>query len=421
MSRVWKLSVRVCIFRYWQVLQIYALQSAGCQCLPPKFHFCFEGGSYTFNECMPELYTYLSWTLLFWLPAVFTKTFSVFLGIEPDLCGLVLLRVSHMNSGSCLQDTIHHKYPQTSALWTMAFMNLWCGLYYSIWLFVINQSGFELISFCTKFPEAGRDLAVFCLCGAIGQLFIFLTIRTFGSLTNTLICTTRKFFNILLSVLLNGNPLLPQQWIAVSMVFAGLLVSSLTKSRKTSKPVSKKAWHLYLHRFVYGLVSAWLWQAIPCNEGVLALLLDVQRSIWGLHRELNTVRNSKLRSNRVIADFILNKVFWFHWQSFRNRLNWEAEDRLWKSNLLHRHSKIPGWLLFCSVLMWRRESNSIMWLWERQFGLQPYTHMCTLHNPNFQRMLVWTYKLCQAKVAEIIVYNIFKMAGRVTYVLVSKQ
>ena len=81
-------------------------------------------------------------------------------------------------------------------------------------------------------PQAGWDIALFCLCGAVGQLFIFGTIRTFGSLVNTLICTTRKFFNILLSVLWNGNPLLPQQWLAVGLVFAGLLTSSIAKSSK---------------------------------------------------------------------------------------------------------------------------------------------------------------------------------------------
>ncbi len=37
------------------------------------------------------------------------------------------------------------------------------------------------------------------MCGAVGQLFIFGTIKAFGSLVNTLITTTRKFFNILLS------------------------------------------------------------------------------------------------------------------------------------------------------------------------------------------------------------------------------
>ena len=63
------------------------------------------------------------------------------------------------------------------------------------------------------------------------QLFIFFSIRKFGALTNTLITTTRKFFNILLSVLWLGNPLLAQQWAAVTMVFTGLFVSSVLKSR----------------------------------------------------------------------------------------------------------------------------------------------------------------------------------------------
>lgn len=80
--------------------------------------------------------------------------------------------------------------------------------------------------------QAGWYVALFCLCGAIGQLFIFGTIKKFGSLVNTLICTTRKFFNILLSVLWNGNPLLTQQWLAVFLVFAGLLTSSIAKSGK---------------------------------------------------------------------------------------------------------------------------------------------------------------------------------------------
>lgn len=132
------------------------------------------------------------------------------------------------------------------------------------------------------------------MCGAVGQLFIFGTIKTFGSLVNTLITTTRKFFNILLSgvsamvkllgcrclervvqllstaavappakswhkwincqlqaspshsrhrhllslgaVLWNANPLLPQQWGAVALVFSGLLVSTWTKSRRHSAP-----------------------------------------------------------------------------------------------------------------------------------------------------------------------------------------
>jgi UDP-galactose transporter B1 len=57
---------------------------------------------------------------------------------------------------------------------------------------------------------------------------------------NTLICTTRKFFNILLSVVINANPLMPIQWAAVAMVFTGLITSTLTKKHKPQKPADKK-------------------------------------------------------------------------------------------------------------------------------------------------------------------------------------
>jgi UDP-galactose transporter B1 len=95
-----------------------------------------------------------------------------------------------------------------------------------------------LLSAVTILSESfvvAAQVALFCACGAAGQLFIFHAIRTFGSLTNTLITTTRKFFNILLSVLLNANPLLPQQWAAVAMVFSGLLAHSLLKRKPAPK------------------------------------------------------------------------------------------------------------------------------------------------------------------------------------------
>ena len=130
------------------------------------------------------------------------------------------------------QDEVHKRFPGTTALWTMCTMNMWCTLYYAVYLFVVDTSGMDLLMFCHKYPDAGIDVLLFCLCGAVGQLFIFFTIRTFGSLVNTIICTTRKFFNILLSVLWNGNPLLPQQWLAVSLVFLGLAVNTFTKSRR---------------------------------------------------------------------------------------------------------------------------------------------------------------------------------------------
>lgn len=151
------------------------------------------------------------------------------------------LRMSHpSNSGlMAMQDEIHRQHPGTTALWTMCGMNLWCTVYYGLYLFLLDASGMDLVHFCRRYPDAGLDVLLFCLCGAVGQLFIFFTIRTFGSLVNTVVCTTRKFFNILLSVLWNGNSLLPQQWLAVALVFLGLAINTLTKSSR-KRPTAKR-------------------------------------------------------------------------------------------------------------------------------------------------------------------------------------
>lgn len=150
-------------------------------------------------------------------------------GLGYTLCMLNLVCDGYTNAA---QDQINKVYPKNSALHMMCWMNFWTSVYYGIYMFVITHSGTAMARFCSVHGEAGIDVLLFCFCGAVGQLFIFYTIKTFGSLVNTLICTTRKFFNILGSVVLNGNPLLPLQWLAVFMVFSGLLTSSLVKGRR---------------------------------------------------------------------------------------------------------------------------------------------------------------------------------------------
>eukprot|EP00051_Salpingoeca_urceolata_P028161 m.485356 g.485356 ORF g.485356 m.485356 type:complete len:336 (+) comp23777_c0_seq1:200-1207(+) len=65
-------------------------------------------------------------------------------------------------------------------------------------------------------------VVLFSLCSALGQNFIFYTIHTFGALVCTTITTTRKFFTILLSVIVYGHSLKTTQWLGVSIVFAAL-------------------------------------------------------------------------------------------------------------------------------------------------------------------------------------------------------
>lgn len=127
------------------------------------------------------------------------------------------------------QDEINRVYRANTPLHMMCWMNFWGGLFYMLYLFILTTEGYAVLSFCSTFPAAGRDLALFCLCGALGQLFIFYTIKRFGSLITSIICTTRKFFSILISVMLAGTVLSAAQWGAVMLVFSGLLYKSILR------------------------------------------------------------------------------------------------------------------------------------------------------------------------------------------------
>lgn len=95
--------------------------------------------------------------------------------------------------------------------------------------------GLAALDFCRSHPEAAWDILVFCVCGAVGQNFIFFTINTFGALVNTTITTTRKFMSILVSALWTGSSLTVQQWGGVGLVFCGLSFQIFLKWQKSAQ------------------------------------------------------------------------------------------------------------------------------------------------------------------------------------------
>ncbi|KAF8687651.1 hypothetical protein HU200_042568 [Digitaria exilis] len=153
------------------------------------------------------------------------------------LCFLNLAFDGYTNS---TQDLIKSRYPKTNPWDIMLGMNLWGTIYNAIIMFAAPllfsnwpyANGFEAVKFCQDNPEVAWDIFLFCLCGAVGQNFIFLTISRFGSLTNTTITTTRKFMSIVVSSVISGNPLSPKQWGSVVMVFSGLSIQIYLKWKK---------------------------------------------------------------------------------------------------------------------------------------------------------------------------------------------
>lgn len=161
--------------------------------------------------------------------------------------GYVLVLINLILDGytNSTQDAVKQAYPKTTALQLMCWTNMWCALFGSVYMFGIHSStGLLVVQFAQSHPQVIIDILVYCLCGAFGQLFIFLTISTFGSLMSTTITTTRKFCSILLSVVWNGNALTQPQWTAVALVFGGLTLKEVwkaTSKKATTKKVKGKS------------------------------------------------------------------------------------------------------------------------------------------------------------------------------------
>lgn len=75
---------------------------------------------------------------------------------------------------------------------------------------------------------------IFCFC--CFQVFIFITVTSFGPLPCSIITTTRKFFTILASVIIFANPMNSRQWLGTVLVFTGLGLDSVYgKEKKENK------------------------------------------------------------------------------------------------------------------------------------------------------------------------------------------
>lgn len=149
--------------------------------------------------------------------------------------GLVLLLVNLLLDGATnsWQDEMFLKY-RIRSHHMMLYMNFFSMLYLSGFLILSNPFTGQLsnsIHFILNHPKALYDMLLFCLCGAMGQVFIFLTIESFGSMILVTLTVTRKLFTILLSLFWFNHKLNPMQWASVGLVFVALAVESLYKKK----------------------------------------------------------------------------------------------------------------------------------------------------------------------------------------------
>lgn len=81
---------------------------------------------------------------------------------------------------------------------------------------------FSSLSFVMQNVDCFVHIFMFSTAGAIGQLFIFFTIKTFGPLVFTMIMTTRQLIAIILSCLLYGHVIYPGGVLGAVIVFGAI-------------------------------------------------------------------------------------------------------------------------------------------------------------------------------------------------------
>ena len=94
---------------------------------------------------------------------------------------------------------------------------------------------FSNIGFILKHFDFATHAVILSVCSAVGQLFIFYTIATFGPLVFTLIMTTRQAISIIASCLIYGHTLSAQALIGVAVVFLSLFLRAYFKTLEKKK------------------------------------------------------------------------------------------------------------------------------------------------------------------------------------------
>lgn len=121
-------------------------------------------------------------------------------------------------------------------------MQFFTNLYMMLTAMVFTAGFGEMapgLKFLTENPAVLNKVALFAMCSALGQAFIFYTISTFDPLVCTTVTTTRKVFSVLLSIFTKGHQLNGQGWAGIACACSGILGELEEKYSKSKKPSKK--------------------------------------------------------------------------------------------------------------------------------------------------------------------------------------
>ena len=110
----------------------------------------------------------------------------------------------------------------------MLYANLFSSGFTALGL-LLNLEILSVASFIRANPEICYHIAIMAVCSAVGQLFIFYTIKRYGPLVFATIQTVRQLLSIVLSILFFAHPLNAMEVLGIGIVFATLGGQILSK------------------------------------------------------------------------------------------------------------------------------------------------------------------------------------------------
>lgn len=158
-----------------------------------------------------------------------------------NVWGLFLLGINLLLDGltNSTQDHIFAAFRPYSGPQMMVAQNILCTILTTLYLFSLPLLPPSLLSalsipatattelsaalaFLRTHPAVLSDVLGFAACGAVGQIFIYMTLAQFSSLLLVTVTVTRKMLTMLLSVLWFRHRLGGGQWVGVGLVFGGV-------------------------------------------------------------------------------------------------------------------------------------------------------------------------------------------------------
>jgi len=155
-----------------------------------------------------------------------------------ETVGIILI-IGYMGCDSFTsnwQSKVFKKYGVDSTV-MMMYSNVFSSAFTALGLLVTMEI-LQVVSFLVANPGIVSHICIMSVCSAVGQLFIFYTIKNYGPLVFATIQTVRQLLSIVLSIIFFNHPVNTMEAFGILLVFSALGGQILHKwfTRKRAAP-----------------------------------------------------------------------------------------------------------------------------------------------------------------------------------------